>query len=453
MQGIVVKTIFSTCVQFAICSKIKTGRKGIMRNFTISVLSLFVVLPTVASARLPVVNIASGAVSARSAFGEDMVKATKKQAEPTRKKNVVARSAKKTVAPKQAPVDIGEQLIASNDVLRPNRPSNDLWAKSTNNNVADFALRMPGANEFSVIRSDSLLPEESLDKKVAIMAPVAETKTDFAPLSEIDNQIARLNELQKRAEESVRTVSNRVIAAPIVETKTIEPTRIAKAEVKKEPENLSLRRLVVPMEEDVIVRSVEKNTSPRIVAVRDDMTKMSPAELRQAFRKTFLSENKHLSTYAIDDRFDVASDMSSSIEGFTAQRDISEGGGIRPLEIKIKFRNEDSALSRENYNLLTEYAGIVVSKPTRAIQLAIPENMTKTKDGRKLAARRLAIVEQVLTDNGVSQQRIVPVLSNRDEAGFVLRIISSDQYETLTKQKRDIFGDTIGNKTYKSMSW
>ena len=424
-----------------------------MRNFTISVLSLFVVLPTVAAARLPVVNIASGAVSARSAFGEDMVKTTKKQAEPTRKKTVVARSAKKTVAPKQAPVDMGEQMIASNDVLRPNRPSNDLWAKSTNNNVADFALRMPSANEFSVIRSDGLLPEESLDKKVAIVAPVVETEKDVAPLSEIDNQIARLNELQRRAEESVRTVSSRVIAAPIAETKTIEPTHLAKAEVKKEPENVSLRRLVVPMDEDVIVRSVEKNTSPRIVAVRDDMTKMSPAELRRAFRKTFLSENKHLSTYAIDDRFDVASDMSSSIEGFTAQRDISEGGGIRPLEIKIKFRNEDSALSRENYNLLTEYAGIVVSKPTRAIQLAIPENMTKTKDGRKLAARRLAIVEQVLTDNGVSQQRIVPVLSNRDETGFVLRIISSDQYETLTKQKRDIFGDTVGNKTYKSMSW
>ena len=145
--------------------------------------------------------------------------------------------------------------------------------------------------------------------------------------------------------------------------------------------------------------------------------------------------------------------MSSSIEGFTAQRDISESGGIRPLEIKIKFRNEDSALSRENYNLLTEYAGIVVSKPTRAIQLAIPEHMTKTKDGRKLAALWLAIVEHVLTDNGVSQQRIVPVLSNRDESGFVLRIISSDQYETLTQQKRDIFGDTVGSKTYKSMSW
>ncbi len=414
-----------------------------MRHFTISVLSLFVVLPAIASARMPVVNIASGAVSARSAFGED-VATTKKQTQPTRKKTVVARSATKSVS-----ADMGGQLIASDDVLRPNRPSNDLWAKSTNDNVADFALRMPSANEFSVIRSDSLLPEESLDKKIASVAPVAEIK----PMAEIDNQIARLNELQKRAEESVRNVSNRVIAAPIVETKVAEPVQLAKTETKSEPESVSLRRLVVPMDEDVIVRSVEKNTSPRIVAVRDDMTKMSPAQLRQAFRKTFLSENKHLSTYAIDDTFDVASDMSASIEGFTAQRDISEGGGIRPLEIKIKFRNEDSALSRENYNLLTEYAGIVVNKPTRAIQLAIPEHMTKTKDGRKLAARRLAIVEQVLTDNGVSQQRIVPVLSNRDEQGFVLRIISSDQYESLTKQSHNIFGDKVGSKTYKSMSW
>lgn len=420
-----------------------------MRRFTISVLSMFVILPTVASARLPVVNIASGAVSARNAFGEGIEKKTKVTPTATRTKTVVARSAKKS-----APVDMGEQMLASNDVLAPRRPSDDLWAKNTAPVVADnFALRMPSASEFSVIRSDSLLPEENLDKKVAIATQKTENNSTVSPLSEIDNQIARLTELQKRAEESVRYVSPRVIASPITETKTEEPVRVATATKKAEAENVSLRRMVVPMTDDVVVRSVEKNTSPRIVAVRDDMTKMTPAQLRQAFRKTFLSENKHLSTYAIDDSFDVASDMSSSIEGFTAQRDISEGGGIRPLEIKIKFRNEDSALSRENYNLLTEYAGIVVSKPTRAIQLAIPEHMTKTKDGRKLAARRLAIVEQVLTDNGVSQQRIVPVLSNRDESGFVLRIISSDQYETLTQQKRDIFGDTVGSKTYKSMSW
>jgi hypothetical protein len=155
----------------------------------------------------------------------------------------------------------------------------------------------------------------------------------------------------------------------------------------------------------------------------------------------------------MDDSFDVASDMSSSIEGFTAKRDLSETGGIRPLEIKIKFRNDDSALSRTNYTLLTEYAGIVVNKPTRAIQIAIPQYMTLDSDERKLAARRLAIVEQVLTDNGVSKQRIVPVLSNREEPGFVLRIISGDQYDTLTQQHKNIFGDSTGKKVYKSMSW
>ena len=47
------------------------GRKGIMRHITISALSLFIVLPAVANARLPVVNISSGSVSARSAFGEE----------------------------------------------------------------------------------------------------------------------------------------------------------------------------------------------------------------------------------------------------------------------------------------------------------------------------------------------------------------------------------------------
>ena len=211
--------------------------------------------------------------------------------------------------------------------------------------------------------------------------------------------------------------------------------------------------MVVPMDDDVIVRAVEKSESPRIASVRNDMTGMSPSELRRAFRKTFLSENKHLSTFQIDDRFDVASDMTENAAGFTSARDLSETGDIRPLEIKIKFRNDDSALSRDNYTLLTEYASIILSNPTRAVQVSIPQSATVNSDDRKLAARRLAIVEQVLRDNGISEQRILPVLSQRDEEGLVLRMISLDQYETLTKQQRDIFGDTVSKKTYRSMSW
>lgn len=416
-----------------------------MRHITITVLSVLFALPAMAGAHLPVVNVASGGVSARSAFGEDThVSSHKVSVAPVKKKSsqraVVARVATKT-APAVS-VDSGEQIVASNDVLSPRRPSPDLWAKN------DTALRMPRPEEFAVLRTDTPLPEESINTNRAI-ARVAEP---VAPaIGTIDNQIARLNELQRRADDSVRNVSSRVIAAPVADMPVIAAH--APVEMPAPAESVSVRRMVVPMSDDVIVRRVAENTSPRIAAVRDDMSQMTPAQLRQAFRKTFLSENKHLSTYSMDSRFDVASDMSASIEGFTARNDLSEGTGIRPLEIKIKFRNEDSSLSRDNYTLLTEYAGIVVNKPTRAIQVAIPQYMTVGTDARKLAARRLAIVEQVLTDNGVSQQRIVPVLSNRDEPGFVLRIISSDEYESLTQRKHNIFGDTVGSKTYKSMTW
>lgn len=421
-----------------------------MRIFTISLMSVFVVVPAIAG-QLPVVNIASGGVSARAAFGESLpVKTTKNTSvkpAPTRVTRVVSR-------PVTTESDVGETIVASNDVLTPRRPSNDLWAKN------DYALRMPMPNEFSVMRSDDALPEENLDS-FATVAPVAPVITPEPVVnnernSALDMQIARLTELQKRADDSVRTTSKRVIAAPITTPMDVKPVHVA-ANVKTNDTNtnVSLHRMVVPMDTpDVVTRAVKKSESPRITAVRDDMSGLSPTELRKAFRKTFLSENKHLSTFSIDSRFDAVSDMSSSIEGFTAKRDLSETDtGIRPLEIKIKFRNEDSALSRANYTLLTEYAGIVVAKPTRAIQIAIPQYMTETSDGRKLAARRLAIIEQVLTDNGVSQQRIVPVLSARNESSLVLRMISSDEYETLTKQSNNMFGDTVSKKTYKSMSW
>ena len=79
--------------------------------------------------------------------------------------------------------------------------------------------------------------------------------------------------------------------------------------------------------------------------------------------------------------------------------------------------------------------------------------MTHDKDTRKLAARRLAIVEQVLRDTGVAEQRIVPVLSQRDGDEFVLRVISGDTFESLTQQKRNSRGNGTSKKTYKSMSW
>ena len=219
-----------------------------MHRITISVLSMFVMLPAFASARLPVVNVASGGVSARAIFGEGEQQTTKPVAKvaSTRTRKVVARSAK------QAPVasaDSGQQIVASNDVLTPNRPSSDLWAKN------DVALRMPKPNEFSVYRTDSQLPEERIDQNRASVTRVAAVVDTPSVTPEIDNQIARLVDLQKRAEESVRTVSPRVIAAPIAHTAPQPVVDVA----DDVPEHVSLRRMVVDMDnDDVIIRKVEK---------------------------------------------------------------------------------------------------------------------------------------------------------------------------------------------------
>lgn len=449
----------------------------------VSWLGIFLCLPAFAGARLPAVNVAAGAVSARAEFGDVVVPAKKSSSATVAKqhtnvpiKNKTERRVVARTATKSASKDTGEKIAKTSDFLIPNRPSSDLWAKN------DTPLRMPRADEFSVISSNDILPEENISGaaiKSGSTTKIAHNDYSIEDLSvetsALDAQIARLIELQRKAEASVNSNKNtdkklakvettRAALMPTVtETKPFVETFETVADATPMENTVSkqhdvrLARMVVPRQEtvddDVIIRPVQKNNTSKIQAMRDDMTKLSPAELRRAFRKTFLSENKHLSTYPNDDRFDVVSDLSDSIEGFTAERDLSEDTKIRPLEIKIKFRNSDSALSRENYNLLSEYAGIVVSNPKRAIQVAIPADVTTTSDGRKLAARRLAIVEQVLRDTGVSEQRIVPVLSQRNDEGFVLRIISNEQYESLTKQKRDIFGDKVGSKTYKSMSW
>lgn len=408
-----------------------------MQRFSVIFMLSLMSLNATASAYLPVVDVSNGTVSARAAFGEEIAPvkkvAVEKNARKTEKK-VVARSAKKTNTAKNS--------YASNDVLRPQRPSSNLWANN------DTPLRMPRMDEIALIRSDDVLPEESLDSTIASNSgKVVERNNDTKrEIDSLRQEIARLTQMQQEVEERLVRARPVMVRTPIEGESNVKP--VAKNN------NVNIKREVVPFDanKDSVARSAAV-AEPKFASV-SNMAKMSPNELKKAFKKTYLSENKHLSTYQIDDRYDVVSDMSSEVEGFSAQRDLSEvGDSVRPLEIKISFLNGDSGLSRENYNLLSETASIVVNNPKRAIQVAIPESATYDKDARKLAARRLAIVEQVLRDTGVAEQRIVPVLSQRDDDVFVLRVISGDLFETLTQQKRNMFGDSVSNKSYKSMSW
>lgn len=405
-----------------------------MRLTFVSVFGVLAVLPTFALAALPAVNINNGGVSARSAFGEPVYRPV--SVSPA--KRVVARHTNTNIAYNTKKSDV--------DVLSPNLPSSNLWAE--NGGMTDAPLRMPRADEVAVLYNESELPDESLNYNFAINndTPVTrgqvarELESTMNRMAEIDAQIAKLSELQNRANNSVKQNNIRKYVA----------------QNDDDDDNVKISRTIVPMndEPDVLIRSVEKHSVQHKTAAPDSLAGLSPAQLRSAFRKTFLSENKHLSamydTYADDEDMTVTTGMA----GFNAETNLSDmGGKIRPFEIKVSFRSYDSALSRDNYTLLTTFAGIVVSDPKRAVQVLIPKNATVDADDRKLTARRLAIIEQVLKDSGIPEQRIMPVLSNReDDGGLVLRNIDSTQYETLTKQQRSQFGKTT-TKTYKSMTW
>jgi len=409
-----------------------------MQRFPFCLLFCLLFINAGYGAYLPVVDVSRGDISARAAFGEEIINKTVDVAPVSKNSNkkVVARTATKS------------NNASTIDVLKPNRPRSDLWAKNV-----DEPLRMPRMDEIAVISSDNLLPEESLDAKPVKIAQRNESRiSNDEALNEIKQlraEIAKLSAAQRETESKIARARPIAVRTPIM-----GDTNVKSADDKR---GVSIRRETVPMETEREIAkrdTIKKLDEPKFSSV-NEMSKLSPNELKKAFKKTYLSENKHLSTYEnVDNRYDLVSDMSSSIEGFSAVRDLSEtDGGVRPLEIKISFLNGDSGLSRENYNLLSETASIVVNNPKRAVQIAIPESATHDKDARKLASRRLAIVEQVLRDTGIADQRIVPVLSQRDGDEFVLRIISGDTFESLTQQKRNMFGDSVSKKTYKSMSW
>jgi hypothetical protein len=426
-----------------------------------------------ASAKLPVVTLSKDGVSARAAFGEPLPKQAVRNASPA------AKSANSKIVAKKAP--------AHQDILIPNKPSENLWAKSENrseNNVAPIlkipdynaiekTIRMPKASEFAKVEEDFVLPEESLFADQTLDYKSQSIGSDFFA------GVRTAGVAPTKIKPLPRIASNDIAAKPVEpapvrnaiamqEHLPIAKNRVSVIENKRAPikreitspgndDSVAIQSVVVPVDEPKYEND-DQYLSARFAPYDDSeadvpLTKLSPMQLKRAFQKTYISENKHLSTYKIDDRFDVASDMVYEAQGFDSARDLSERGGVRPLEIRLGFRGNDSALSRDNFNLLSEYAGIVAGNPKRAIQVSIPERSTRSFEGRRMAARRLAIIEQVLQDSGVTGQRVIPVLSQRAEDSFVLRIISLDMFQTLSEKQRDMFGDTVSAKSQKSLSW
>jgi len=361
-------------------------------------------------------------------------------------------------------IHIGRASAAggSGEMLIPNRPAGDLWTQQN-----DPPLRMPNPVEYRVIS----LPEERLGNMPNNRFAGASTTTPasghpFASEGDLRRNTGgnqRIVGVQQVARPTDMDDRNFFVSAPpplpIIEEAPAPDglERVVAAPVRTQGGGGHIRS--VPRVEHIAQAPAAASGSFDRDAIADEfryqgevpLSRLSPSELRRAFQRTFTSENRHLSTYRVNDGFDdVSFTRSARVD---TGRMASEEGGVRPLEIKISFDGGGSSLTRDTYNLLAEYAGLVAANPQRAVQISISERSTRSFDGRKLAARRLAIIEQVLKDSGVIDKRIIPVLSQRNDDAFVLRVISSEMFHTLTERRRDMFGEETAGRTQRSLAW
>ncbi len=324
--------------------------------------------------------------------------------------------------------------------LEPRKLASNIWFKK--NPVADVEIQSQNPKS-EIINQNNLVADHLVSKKEMM---------EFANILKKEIQSVK----EKIDERNTPEFDYNFALNNAVESSDVVDETLAYQDVQKVDEIID-----VPENKEIKFIEPVKNTRELVDNESVDFTKMSPDNLKKAFYKTYVSENKHLSAYA---DFDTESDMNNS--GDLVYRKVAGSYGsnsgddskvlkqVPPLEIKVGFNDEDSSLSRDNYRLLSEYAAMMASNPQKAIQISMSERVAKSYNSRKLAAKRLAIVEQVLRDSGVSEKKIMPVLSNRDDDAFVLRIISMDQYKTLVEKKRDLFGDEYVTKTSgKSLSW
>ncbi|MCL2629192.1 MAG: hypothetical protein FWD33_00630 [Alphaproteobacteria bacterium] len=449
----------------------------------------------VAAARLPSVSLERGPVSAKELFGVKTIMS----------KETPATASARSVTSRPAPRPIQQpQNNQSADVLLPRRPNSELWVSGqrqqgdfesrppqqlppTRPAAAPTAIRMPQAHEFVRLHDDFELPEESLLGTPAPRIARAATMPEVLPpdplpvpiirqaqvqqptrvaqrpavrpahnrQAQLDNAIAKMIENKNNERAAARVAAPRpqpvreqvISAAPTPNVGATLTARTAEPSQDQRQRVLETKPVVrvAPREEFAL-----KNPEPQ------NINQLSPRALKQAFQKAYISENRHLSTFSPMDDFDMASDNWEVTvrEGFVGNQSINASAAQpRTLEIRMSFANNDSALTQDNFNILSEYAAMVANNPKRAIQISVSEDAVRNTDAKRLAARRLAIINQVLIDSGVHESRIIPVLSERTDGTFVLRIISTDQFQILRQTERDQFGDRRSQTTTRSMTW
>ncbi|MBD5398833.1 hypothetical protein HDR60_05015 [bacterium] len=242
--------------------------------------------------------------------------------------------------------------------------------------------------------------------------------------------------------------------------------------------------------DDEVVASSKRSKSKKEKVVAS----VSPKNLKRDLYHTYISDNQYLSPaeyyddedefyddaeeydeqYAEDEDFAYEKNVGDALEGDVGpvnvnkikekfqnakkSSDLPSGplkvGNREVLQMKLDFEPDSSAISGESVNIIRSFAQIATDQPTNSIQIAISEKVMNDPKAKKLAARRLAIVSNVLRNAGISDKQINPVLTNRDADSFSFRVVSNDTFDRLKVSKgTDIFGEEENVQEYNLMRW
>ena len=411
------------------------------------------------------------------------------KAEDNIKKAKVVSSNEKTYVSSLLPID----------VIKPEPKINHSISRIKKNNDKFANIKVAEGEE--VLVSTSEQPKKIIDEKVI------KTNSDTKKVS-VEKTVAKLEnpvapEIVKSEEDSDNENPFGVIVSKTKKDKKVKN----KTNVDIAKASPFVKAFSAMKPEAKISSASEKKVNSKPAKKSSTATIASSEILKKDLHRTYLSGNQYLSAYEDENEEELEETTDEEIEeneeeneeeyqddeGFAEQKDVEdalEGKGDKKvsvekvnvkevkeklqttkktlappsgplkagtrevLNMKIDFQEGSSAVSGESVNLIRSFAQIATEQPTNSIEITIPESVMSNLKKKKLTARRLSIVSNILRNAGISEKQILPVLTNRDENSFAFRVVNNDVYTKLRVSKgSDIFGEDENVKEYNIMKW
>ena len=177
-----------------------------------------------------------------------------------------------------------------------------------------------------------------------------------------------------------------------------------------------------------------------------DLSQLAPRELRREFERTFIAENQFLSPMETPS----AAAPTARPNGTKAAKEVAElssgpmmAGGREVLQMRLEFGPDSAAVTSESVNIIRSFSQVATSNPSSAIEISISDKVLEDENLRRLAARRFAIVSNIMRGAGVAERQILPRLAQREGDSFVFSVVDAEIFTATVTGQTDSFGDEV----------